>query len=1040
MAYAMTKQGSLTNFITYEFICDTVADMNAIETEYRTLGSVAIVLTGESGMEVYMAGSDKEWNSLTSLGGGGATPPGLTIYICGQNEVSNGLPNVAEPDETSLYLVPAGEETNNLYEEYVWVNDAWERFGGATLDLSGYATLQDIAGFYTKPNGGIPAADLAETYLTQHQSLDAYAPKANPVFSGDISLGRSSGSTSGSNNIAVGFNVIASGNNTQAFGYQTQATGDNSYTTGYQTAAIGSNSHAEGSLTKAHGNVSHSEGKGNSSTKLVSGLTYTGTGAYGDASHSEGYETFAIGMGSHAEGLNTQAIGQGSHSEGQGGNFQINSLTLTSAASGINAHSEGTYTIASGAQSHSEGQKTQATGASSHAEGELTKSVGLNSHAEGQETQANGTTAHAEGRSTQANGHNSHAEGVNTIASDVNSHAEGNSTQATAAQSHAEGDSTKAMGVASHAEGYGGTFKLHNNNYISQALGMASHTEGYQTQANFGDTPGNHAEGYQTVASGGASHSEGKQTFASGTGSHAEGIGGSFSINNLNYSSIAGGKADHTEGYQCVTSPSTYGGSHAEGYQTRTAGSYTHAEGYQTYAYGDGSHSEGSSTNANGSFSHAEGLSTNSSGTQSHAEGQNTIALGAASHAEGVGGTYTYNNNSYTSAAQGMSDHVEGYQCYTSPGQPGNHAEGYQTRATGGASHAEGHNTAASGSQSHAEGQNTTASGSISHVEGQNTTASGGISHAEGQNTIASGGISHAEGIHTVASGGNSHAEGNDTIASGKGMHVQGSFNIDFDVYPEWTANTSYIIGNKISRFNNGYKCITANSDASFTAAKWEKLPGNTDEQFIIGNGTADNARSNAFAVYWNGDTRTAGDVYVNCNSDSTGGNKLATEAYVASAMPGVASVDDLGLIKVNPVYGLQIISNTPNIAIVPASNTELKAGTNYYKPVVPANIHQAAFYGLAKAAGDTTQSVSNNAVGTYTTDAKTAICTMIGASSSADVAVLEQRVAELESEISSLRNALNLLNVPENVVSGADGTPVTDENLNYVEFDEPTT
>jgi len=60
MAYAMTKQGSLDNCITYEFICDTVADMNAIENRYRTIGTVAIVLSGESeGLEVYIAGSDK---------------------------------------------------------------------------------------------------------------------------------------------------------------------------------------------------------------------------------------------------------------------------------------------------------------------------------------------------------------------------------------------------------------------------------------------------------------------------------------------------------------------------------------------------------------------------------------------------------------------------------------------------------------------------------------------------------------------------------------------------------------------------------------------------------------------------------------------------------------------------------------------------------------------------------------------------------------------------------------------------------------------
>jgi hypothetical protein len=59
MAYAMTKQGSLDNCVTYEFICDTVTDMNAIENRYRTIGTVAIVLQGSGGLEVYIAGSDK---------------------------------------------------------------------------------------------------------------------------------------------------------------------------------------------------------------------------------------------------------------------------------------------------------------------------------------------------------------------------------------------------------------------------------------------------------------------------------------------------------------------------------------------------------------------------------------------------------------------------------------------------------------------------------------------------------------------------------------------------------------------------------------------------------------------------------------------------------------------------------------------------------------------------------------------------------------------------------------------------------------------
>ena len=60
MAYAMTKQGSLDNCVTYEFVCDTVNDMNAIENKYRTIGTIAIVLKGSNdGLEVYISGSDK---------------------------------------------------------------------------------------------------------------------------------------------------------------------------------------------------------------------------------------------------------------------------------------------------------------------------------------------------------------------------------------------------------------------------------------------------------------------------------------------------------------------------------------------------------------------------------------------------------------------------------------------------------------------------------------------------------------------------------------------------------------------------------------------------------------------------------------------------------------------------------------------------------------------------------------------------------------------------------------------------------------------
>lgn len=64
----MSKRGQADNVITYEHICDTAADLASIDPKYITLGSVAIVLKGTAGLEVYMATSDKEWVNL--IGGG----------------------------------------------------------------------------------------------------------------------------------------------------------------------------------------------------------------------------------------------------------------------------------------------------------------------------------------------------------------------------------------------------------------------------------------------------------------------------------------------------------------------------------------------------------------------------------------------------------------------------------------------------------------------------------------------------------------------------------------------------------------------------------------------------------------------------------------------------------------------------------------------------------------------------------------------------------------------------------------------------------
>ena len=114
------------------------------------------------------------------------------------------------------------------------------------------------------------------------------------------------------------------------------------------------------------------------------------------------------------------------------------------------------------------------------------------------------------------------------------------------------------------------------------------------------------------------------------------------------------------------------------------------------------------------------------------------------------------------------------------------------------------------------------AKGSNSLAEGMDTKTYGNACHSEGYGTKA--GVenniniqyAHAEGDHTEAKGTASHAEGSYTIANNWVEHASG-------------------------RYNNSVSASTTFGDS-----------GNT--LFSVGNGTADNARHNAFEIRQNGD------------------------------------------------------------------------------------------------------------------------------------------------------------------------------------------
>lgn len=107
----------------------------------------------------------------------------------------------------------------------------------------------------------------------------------------------------------------------------------------------------------------------------------------------------------------------------------------------------------------------------------------------------------------------------------------------------------------------------------------------------------------------------------------------------------------------------------------------------------------------------------------------------------------------------------------------------------------------------------------------------------------------------------------------------------------------------------------------------------------------------------------------VQINETSIINNGVANIPIASSSVKGVVGID--------PSNGIRLTTSNNLITNPPSSNT-VKTGTNSTYPIVPSKQHESVFYGLAKAAGDITQSGSSNAVGNYTAQAKTAIREML--------------------------------------------------------------
>lgn len=214
---------------------------------------------------------------------------------------------------------------------------------------------------------------------------------------------------------------------------------------------------------------------------------------------------------------------------------------------------------------------------------------------------------------------------------------------------------------------------------------------------------------------------------------------------------------------------------------------------------------------------------------------------------------YVFNFLSDTNVMQGAGSFNEGLNCYSMGAF--SHAEGVNTQTLSHACHSEGLDTESRGMASHAEGSNTRAERDYSHAEGLGAVA-GLTAHAEGFNTEA-GNYAHAEGYTSKAMGISSHAQNRGTKASSNDQTALGRYNVE-------DTNGQYAV--------------------------------------IVGNGTSENARSNALTIDWNG--KGIVDDTVEVARDPSANLEVATKQYVDNSISGFIPVDDL-FFKPGDVYSV---------------------------------------------------------------------------------------------------------------------------------------
>lgn len=282
-------------------------------------------------------------------------------------EIVETLPETGEAG--IIYLVPKTSEAPDFYDEYLWVNNAFEKIGSTEVKLDDYVLKDEVFNRYSHPSG---------VKMTDGIKMTPYSTAPASASNGGVAIGLSATST-GAGGVALGASASSTEGGLDAIGSSSKSTaGGRAYAGGIaanQALAIGYGANAtnQGIAISAAQNIKYER------TAIASGGNLSMAIGYNTSSTNGGYE--AIGTGSTATNTGRAYAG---------GTAANSSIAVGGTSNGGASVSFGTSSSATGGASSAIGYLSTASASAATAVGTSAKASAQNSVAMGAGAQATG--------------------------------------------------------------------------------------------------------------------------------------------------------------------------------------------------------------------------------------------------------------------------------------------------------------------------------------------------------------------------------------------------------------------------------------------------------------------------------------------------------------------------------------------------------------------------------------------------------------------------------------------------------------------------